>query len=182
VFNSGAQYKIINYYFEPESTAFTIFRLDTSSVRNAAIAYENEVYKTIGSFFEFGSLESNSSIEDREALMTKILYFFGLADYITGMENQGLKIAGISNFPNPFSAETTISFHLNENTNIEITIYDIFGKTIAKLIPDRHFESGKNSVTWDSKDDHERVVPPGIYFYQVRAGEIILTGKMIKKD
>lgn len=185
LFNSNAQYKMINYYFQPEGTAFPVFRLDTSSFHNSAIAYENDVYKTIGSFIEFGSLETSSTLDDRELLMKNILTFFGLVDYITGtpeVTDQPAETIKIGNFPNPFNTETSISFVITEDSEVEIAIFDIFGKMISRLIPARHFKPGRYSVKWNSRDDHEKMVHPGIYFYQVKVGENIRTGKMIRMN
>jgi len=185
VFNSNAQNKIINYYFQPISPAFSIFRLDTSSFRNSAVAYENEVYKTIGSFTEFGSLESSATPEDRELLMKNYLEFFGLADYITNIPEtaatQDLD-AKTGNFPNPFSNQTEIRFSVIESSDVEIKIYDIFGKTISQPLNGEHFDKGDYAIKWFSKDGQNKSVPAGIYFYQIRVGETITTGKMIKLD
>jgi hypothetical protein len=185
VFNSNAQNKIINYYFQPISPAFSIFRLDTSSFRNSAVAYENEVYKTIGSFTEFGSLESSATPEDRELLMKNYLEFFGLADYITNIPEtaatQDLD-AKTGNFPNPFSNQTEIRFSVIESSDVEIKIYDIFGKTISQPLNGEHFDKGDYAIKWFSKDGQNKSVPAGIYFYQIRIGEMITTGKMIKLD
>jgi hypothetical protein len=185
IFNSNAQNKIINYYFQPEEPAFSIFRLDTSSFKNSAVAYENEVYKTIGSFTEFGSLVSSATLDDRELLMKNYLEFFGLADFITNIPEvagtpKGEVKAG--NFPNPFSNQTEIRFSVIESTDVEITIYDIFGKTISKPLNSQHFEKGDYAVKWYSEDDQQKPVPAGIYFFQLRIGEMITTGKMIKLD
>jgi hypothetical protein len=185
VFNSNSQYKMSNYYFEPVGPAFPVFRLDTSSFKNSAVAYENEVYKTIGSFTEFGCLESSTTTDDRELLMKNYLEFFGLADYITSInETAGLPdgAANINNFPNPFSSQTAINFGLSESAETELIVYDIFGKAIVRLLPNQRLAAGDYSVTWDSNDGSKKLIPPGIYFYQLRIGEFIRTGKMIKLD
>jgi hypothetical protein len=185
LFNSNAQNKIINYYFQPISPAFSIFRLDTSSFKNSAVAYENEVYKTIGSFTEFGSLVSSATPDDRELLMKNYLEFFGLSDFITNIPGvagapKGELKAG--NFPNPFSNQTDIKFSLAESAETELLIYDIFGKTIVRLLSNQRLTAGDYSVKWDLKDGSKKLVPAGIYFYQLRIGEMITTGKMIKLD
>ncbi len=185
IFNSNAQNKIINYYFAPVGPAFPVFRLDNSTVRNSAIANENENYRTIGSFTEFGSLESIATLDDRELLMKNYLEFFGLADFITSSPETGGTPTGeakTSNFPNPFSIQTSISFRIAESTETELIIYDIFGKTISKLLPNQLLSTGDYSVKWDSEDDQKNPVPPGLYFYQIRMGEIVRTGKMIRLD
>jgi hypothetical protein len=149
------------------------------------VAYENEVYKTIGSFTEFGSLESSATNDDRELLMKNYLEFFDLADYITSIhETPGLPdgAANINNFPNPFSNQTFINFSLTESAETELIVYDIFGKAIVRLLPTQRLAAGDYSVKWDLKDDQKSLVPPGIYFYQLRIGEMITTGKMIKLD
>ena len=82
------------YYLEPKGGAFTVFMLDTSSFLSAAVAYEGNIYRTVGSMIDFGSLETENPLEGRKLLMKGILEFFGLGDYIVGIEEA--KYSGIN--------------------------------------------------------------------------------------
>jgi outer membrane protein assembly factor BamB len=80
------------------------------------------------------------------------------------------------NYPNPFTQLTKIEFYLPKPSQVEIRIYNVTGIKISTLL-NEYLESGKHLVNW---------VPPysvksGIYYYQLRADEIIKTRMMIYK-
>ena len=96
----------------------------------------------------------------------------------------------LSNYPNPFNPSTTISFQLNtslrqgyagqaETTeNPELVIFNLKGQKIRTFVILSEVE-GKASVTWDGKDDQNKPVSSGIYFYRLKAGNFAQTRKMI---
>jgi hypothetical protein len=82
------------------------------------------------------------------------------------------------NYPNPFNPETTISFSLSADTFVAIDIYNIKGQKVRTLVNDE-LTSGHHSVVWNGKNNIERDVASGIYFYRMRAGDFTATRKMI---
>jgi hypothetical protein len=77
------------------------------------------------------------------------------------------------NYPNPFNANTTISFTLPEPGNISLSIYDLLGRKIA-IMADGDFNAGVYDVNFDASD-----LTSGIYFYNLKAGDISETKSMI---
>jgi molybdopterin-binding protein len=85
----------------------------------------------------------------------------------------------ISNFPNPFNPSTTISFSVAQTSSfVTLDIYNIKGQKVKTLINDR-FDAGAHQVVWDGKDDNNKPVSSGIYFYKLKAGNFEQTKKMI---
>ena len=83
------------------------------------------------------------------------------------------------NYPNPFNTETTITFSLTENTeNTELSIYNIRGRKVKTLI-NKELSAGRHLVVWDAKDENNKQVPCGTYFYKIKAGKFTSTKKMI---
>ncbi len=83
------------------------------------------------------------------------------------------------NYPNPFNPETTISFSTTESTeNTELSIYNLKGQKVKQLVSDQ-LSAGQHSVTWNGKDENNKSVSSGVYFYQLKSGEFISTKKMI---
>ncbi len=80
---------------------------------------------------------------------------------------------GLTNYPNPFSSSTTISFTLNKNSKVKLNIYDINGRFI-KTLADKEFSSGENRVEFSGEK-----LSSGIYYCVMKAGEAIKTKKMI---
>ncbi len=79
----------------------------------------------------------------------------------------------LTNYPNPFSSSTTISFTLNKNSKVKLNIYDINGKFIQTLA-DKEFSSGENRVEFSGEK-----LSSGIYYCVLKAGEAVLTRKII---
>jgi len=85
-----------------------------------------------------------------------------------------------NNYPNPFNPITTISFSLSEEhiNDTKLVIYNLKGQRI-KQFEIRNEKSGINKVIWDGKDNDNKSVPSGLYFYKLSAGKHAQTKKMI---
>lgn len=70
------------------------------------------------------------------------------------------------NFPNPFNPSTTIAYQVPEYTNVSITIFNVLGKEVRRLVND-YKEAGNYQVEWDGRDNDGRRVSTGVYFYQM---------------
>lgn len=84
------------------------------------------------------------------------------------------------NYPNPFNAETMISFTIPaklKNNFAEINIYDIQGRLIKKIFSG-DIQPGNYLVRWDGKNSTSQNVSSGIYFYEIKAGDLRAAGKM----
>ena len=68
---------------------------------------------------------------------------------------------------------TTIRYGLNQNSNIQISIYDIKGRLTTTFINEFQI-AGYHSITWDASN-----FSSGIYFLNMSAGEIFETKKMV---
>ncbi len=73
----------------------------------------------------------------------------------------------LSNYPNPFSASTTISFSATDLHGLaQIKIYNVKGQLVKTFrIPNP--ESRTPNIIWDGKDANGARVSSGIYLYQV---------------
>jgi len=79
----------------------------------------------------------------------------------------------LKNYPNPFNPTTTIEFTLNKPTVVEVSVFDIQGRTIAHLLQEKRV-AGKQSI-----DFHAHNLRSGLYFYKVKTDEGIEIGKML---
>ena len=75
----------------------------------------------------------------------------------------------LSNYPNPFNPETTISFDLPQDSKVNITVYNIKGQKIKTLINEQ-IQKGKHTTIWYGFDENNKPVSSGIYIYKVKAG------------
>ncbi len=79
----------------------------------------------------------------------------------------------LNSYPNPFRNSTTIEFGLNQSAEVELVVYDVLGREVEQL------------VKAPLSDGHYRFsfyphnLAPGLYFSQLRTGQLTKTGKMI---
>jgi hypothetical protein len=73
-----------------------------------------------------------------------------------------------SNYPNPFNAGTTIHYQLPEKSTVSLSIYTIAGQRIKTFAPGGQ-DAGSHTIAWNAKDQFERDMPSGIYFYKIDA-------------
>ncbi len=80
-------------------------------------------------------------------------------------------------FPNPFNPSTTIRFALAEGGQTVVSIFDIKGRRVRTLVNDV-LPAQVHQVTWTGRDDDERQVAAGVYFYMVTSGNHRAVGRM----
>ena len=79
-----------------------------------------------------------------------------------------LKFELAQNYPNPFTSSTAISYQLNAQSEIRVTIYDILGRVVRESSPGTQ-SVGWYTMLWDAKNAQGQRVAPGVYFYRVQA-------------
>ncbi|MGH1363419.1 MAG: M14 family zinc carboxypeptidase [Calditrichia bacterium] len=82
------------------------------------------------------------------------------------------------NFPNPFNPQTTISFRLPEPVHARLVVYNTLGQIVNTLI-DEPLSTGEFRIPWRAINDVGQVLPSGIYFYELKAGDFSQIRKMI---
>jgi flagellar hook assembly protein FlgD len=86
----------------------------------------------------------------------------------------------VSNHPNPFNPETTISFTIPTNSNVSIEIYNIRGQRVRTLLDgSSELRAGHHDIVWNGRDDTGRSMSSGIYLYHIVAGENVATKRML---
>lgn len=76
-------------------------------------------------------------------------------------------------YPNPAKDSTVISFYLNTPSMVELYLKNSEGATISTVL-NEYRNYGENSVFVDLRN-----VRPGIYFYQIKAGRLQDTKKLV---
>jgi photosystem II stability/assembly factor-like uncharacterized protein len=77
------------------------------------------------------------------------------------------------NYPNPFNPSTTIKYSLAEAGRVTLSIYDLLGREVVKLI-DEEKPSGEYEIKWNASG-----YPSGVYFLRMQAGEFSETRKFL---
>ena len=88
------------------------------------------------------------------------------------------KFALSQNYPNPFNPSTQIDFAIIERNPVNLTIYDILGREVIRLV-DKTMPAGSYKVTWDGRNNAGERISSGIYLYRLKAGDDEAVAKMI---
>jgi len=87
------------------------------------------------------------------------------------------------NSPNPFEDMTAIRFDLGPGElalDPKVTIFDASGRLLEQLDVTTDEKGGVEQVVWEGRDSEGRVLPSGIYFVRLKAGERTAVRKMVK--
>jgi len=82
------------------------------------------------------------------------------------------------NYPNPFNPTTTIDYSLDQETRVEIEVFNIKGQHVKTLISETK-AAGDHFVIWNGTDDSQQKVSSGIYFYRLKTKSMSQMKKMI---
>ncbi|MDH3216059.1 MAG: T9SS type A sorting domain-containing protein [Candidatus Krumholzibacteria bacterium] len=75
--------------------------------------------------------------------------------------------------PNPFNPVTQISFVLQHEMNVVLSVYDVSGRLVDRIAEGRH-AAGEHSFPWDADG-----FASGTYFFRLRAGSTVETRSVI---
>ncbi len=76
------------------------------------------------------------------------------------------------NYPNPFNPTTTINYTIEENGDVNISIYNLMGQKVATLVNEQK-SAGQYNVRWDASR-----LSSGMYYYRLDANGQSITRKM----
>jgi subtilisin-like proprotein convertase family protein len=89
------------------------------------------------------------------------------------------RFALAQNSPNPFNPATTIAFDVPANAGlVTLSIYDVSGRKVHTL-EQSNLPAGHYSRMWHGRDDSNRQVSSGVYFYKLDGNGFSQTRKMV---
>ena len=71
--------------------------------------------------------------------------------------------------PNPFNPSTTIAYEVPEQTHITLTIYNLLGQEVVRLV-DQVQAAGRYEAVWNGTNLTGAGVASGIYLYRIVSG------------
>lgn len=149
-------------YYAVSSGPFTLAPGDTQEV-------------VIALFMAIGTDHLNSVTELKHKAV-EINHFYG-NDYITKIDNditdKPSEFRLEQNYPNPFNPKTTIEYSIAKPGKVEIIVFDVVGREVAKLVNDTK-QAGKYEVVFDGSN-----YSSGLYLFKMKIGNFIQTRKML---
>jgi hypothetical protein len=70
------------------------------------------------------------------------------------------------NHPNPFNPLTTISYSVPRETQVRLTVYDLSGRVVARLV-DGVESPGRHEVRWSGEGHRGGALASGVYWYRL---------------
>ncbi len=81
-------------------------------------------------------------------------------------------------YPNPFNSSMIIRYELYKSTFVRLSVLDLGGKEVINLVNVEQ-NPGMHKAVWTGQDQRGGDVVSGIYFYQLRAGNIVKIRKAL---
>jgi|GEM_PF-2956405 len=97
----------------------------------------------------------------------------GGTTFIQEKESTELSTSLISNYPNPFNANTTIRYTIREAGMVKINLYDILGREIKQIV-NEYKSAGNYNVSLNSGD-----LSSGTYYYSLNTGDFVQYKSMV---
>jgi hypothetical protein len=108
-------------------------------------------------------------------------YHFSTDIMITDVEEEQEIFSSFNleqNYPNPFNPSTKISWQSPIGSWQTLKVYDLLGREVATLV-DEYRPAGEYEVTFDVGTSRDLFLSSGIYFYILRARELVQSKKMV---
>ena len=77
-------------------------------------------------------------------------------------------------YPNPFQYSTTLVFDLAQLAKVQLTIFDVSGRSIKTLVDNQLMRNGQHEVLFSSEN-----LKSGFYFAHLQIDQEILLEKMV---
>ena len=77
------------------------------------------------------------------------------------------------NYPNPFNPTTTINYSIPKAGLVTLKVYNVLGKEVATLV-NKVESSGNHHILFNANK-----LASGVYFYRLRAGNTVMTKKLL---
>lgn len=78
--------------------------------------------------------------------------------------------------PNPFTGETEVRFSIPMRDHVTVTVYDVSGRRIERLIDGELFEQGRYAVAFSGDG-----LPPGPYVIELRTSRERVVEKVMMR-
>ncbi len=86
---------------------------------------------------------------------------------ILGLNNYSLEFENAVIYPNPIKDEATISFSVENDERIVVTVYDLLGRKQSELINGTY--SGNQNIIWNGTNEKGQKLSNGLYFVEIKS-------------
>ncbi len=91
--------------------------------------------------------------------------------FATGINTETNSVETLNCYPNPFNDELFINYTvINDNENVTIEIYDIFGRFVSEIVDGNH-KAESYQLRWDGSDVNGNPLQNGLYFIRMNTND-----------
>ena len=83
--------------------------------------------------------------------------------------------------PNPSRGAVSFDFEIPARVPMRLGVYDLRGRLVRTLVDEPAFE-GRGVRSWDGTDSRGVRVPAGLYFVELRAGDLVARTRFVRLD
>ncbi|MFH1052651.1 MAG: PKD domain-containing protein [bacterium] len=128
----------------------------TSTEQNPVYVYEESGTYTVSLYISDGT---NEDTEVKENYI--IVGGTGINEIMQG------SFELFQNYPNPLMNTTTINYSLKYSSHVTLKIYNVLGDEVKTFASRDYIEPGLYSLNWDSRDNTGKLLPAGVYYYEL---------------
>jgi len=174
----------------PDSLAVPCFYYNTVAQTVGGIHVADPTNHSRLVFFSFGFEAINTrtglAFATREEVLDQVIaWLMDVSSVADDTDRPSIKPAAFSlsqNYPNPFMASgtnrTTMFYHLPQQTDVTVEIYNLLGQKMKTLVQSRQ-SAGTYTIQWDGSTDAGQYVASGIYLYSVQTRYFCKTKKIV---
>jgi hypothetical protein len=154
--NINGSYKLVHFYFNTQAGTYTI---------------RADVFPAICSDISLCRLGGGTAIKWTSNDNSLKVQFLNNGDVGIDDSAEINTFSGLNgNSPNPFTAETGISYYIARSGHVSMSVYNTKGQLVKQIVNEQQ-KNGSYSVTWDGTDSHNGKVAAGVYFYRLETAE-----------
>ena len=149
-------------------------------VRNTTDADGNASIQVDAAAEAFLSIEASTEIQNAAGKTLNLAVDFSAA-WAAAKQLAAVPLANSlsQNYPNPFNPETTIRYDLSSDAIVSLTVYNIMGQVVRKLVDGESLAAGQYQAVWNGRNESGVGVASGMYFYLLHAGDYVAKRKMV---
>jgi hypothetical protein len=161
----------------PGETHFRLARVEESLINNLTIktARGNTVYARSDENSAWVRLDTVSKGNNATTLVNSAGEFKVVGEALLTVPH----IQNLSNYPNPFNPETTITFTLSDDSSMAtLEVFDIRGRKVRTLFTGS-LREGDHRFTWNGRNDNDISSSSGLYFVRLASENESQTKKIL---
>ena len=168
IINDDSAYRKTLYYLRSTNNGASWSTFTTASYTSAYIKYSPSIVAA-GQIVHIVWMDSRHGYPE--------IYYNRNPTANVGIQNISseipLQYSLFQNYPNPFNPSTTIKFGIPKSSLVRITVYDILGKEVKKLV-NQNLQAGTYQTIWNGDG-----VSGGVYFYRIQSNDFVQTKRMV---